>query len=142
VFSTAVGLMAVVELKMPTEKYAKGAVKYLSDNAKSFEDIRIAVAGFESLKTLSPQKENWSAAVLLLEPKDGIFGKGGGQARDTASAVVTLLRLDAKGIDSDRVLKVLKAGQRKDGGWGKTDNETASDLETTYRVMRCFMMLK
>jgi hypothetical protein len=37
---------------------------------------------------------------------------------------------------------VLIDGQRQNGGWGKDDSEIASDLETTYRVMRCFVMLK
>jgi hypothetical protein len=142
VFSTAVGLMAVVELKMPTEKYAKGAVKYLSNNAKSFEDIRIAAAGLETLKTRSPKNALWSAAVLIMETKDGVYGQGSGQARDTASAVVTLLRLEEFKTQNDRALKVLKTGQRKDGGWGKADSDTGSDLESTYRVMRCFIMLK
>ncbi len=40
------------------------------------------------------------------------------------------------------MLKVLRDGQRLNGGYGKDDNEFASDLESTYRVMRCFMMLK
>jgi prenyltransferase beta subunit len=39
------------------------------------------------------------------------------------------------------VVKTLKAGQRKDGGFGKAD-AAGSDLETCYRVMRCFVMLK
>ena len=35
----------------------------------------------------------------------------------------------------------MKAGQRADGGFGKADSP-ASDLETTYRMMRSFHMLK
>jgi hypothetical protein len=34
----------------------------------------------------------------------------------------------------------LRAGQRADGGFGKDDS--GSDLETTYRAMRAFAMLK
>jgi len=30
----------------------------------------------------------------------------------------------------------------RNGGYGKEDNEITSDLETTYRVMRCFVMMK
>lgn len=142
VFSTAVGLMAVTELKMPTDKYAQGAVKYLSDNAKSFEDIRIAAAGLERLKAKSPKNDDWLKEVVKLQNPDGTFGKGPGQARATGGSVVTLLRLGGKVPDTERVLKVLKAGQRQNGGYGKNDDEIASDLETTYRVMRCFVMLK
>jgi hypothetical protein len=61
-------------------------------------------------------------------------------ARDTGGSVVTVLRLGGK--TSDRCVKVLKAGQRQNGGYGKADSDSASDLETTYRVMRCFVMLK
>jgi len=60
----------------------------------------------------------------------------------TGSVVVTILRLGGKAENAQKVLDTLNAGQRKDGGWGKADNENASDLETTYRVMRCYMMLK
>jgi len=52
------------------------------------------------------------------------------------------LRLGGKVADTDKVLSVLKQGQRKSGGYGKDDSGDASDLETTYRVMRSFMMLK
>lgn len=147
VFSTAVGLMAVTELKMPTEKYAAGAIKYLSENAKSFEDIRIAAAGLERLKAKSPKNADWLKEVTKLRNKDSTFGKGLGQARDTGSAIVTLMRLGAE-VDPTRsqsikrhIIKTLQAGQRQNGGYGKDDSEIASDLETTYRVMRCFVML-
>ncbi len=36
---------------------------------------------------------------------------------------------------------ILSIGQRDDGGWGKK-GEKASDIETTYRVMRALMLLK
>jgi hypothetical protein len=142
VFETAVGLMAVVELKMPADKYVAGAIKYLSDNAKTSEEIRIAAAGLESVKQKSAKNDEWVKEVTRLMDKDGIAGKGLGQARATSGAVVTVLRLGVKLPDNDGILKVLKAGQRQNGGWGKDDSEIASDLETTYRVMRCFVMLK
>jgi hypothetical protein len=55
---------------------------------------------------------------------------------------VTLLRLGGDVADRAALVKILKDGQRRNGGYGKDDNEIASDLETTYRVMRCFVMLK
>jgi prenyltransferase beta subunit len=142
VFTTAIGLMAVTEMKMPAEKYAAGAIKYLSENAKSFEEIRIAAAGLEAIRQKSPKADQWVREVAKLQNPDGTFGKDLGQARATGGSVVTLLRLGAKQVDADRALKVLKAGQRQNGGYGKDDSEIASDLETTYRVMRCFVMLK
>lgn len=142
VFTTAVGIMAVTELKMPEEKYVPGVVKYLSEYAKSFEDIRIAAAGLERFKGKSAKNKEWLEAVLKLQNADGTFGTGPGQARATGGSVVTLLRLGGAVKNKDAVLKVLKDGQRNNGAYGKGDDELASDLETTYRVMRCFMMLK
>jgi hypothetical protein len=52
---------------------------------------------------------------------------------------VAVLRLGSK-IDRDAVLKAVNAGQHADGGFGKDD--AASDLETSYRVMRLYWMLK
>ncbi len=141
-FTTAVGLMAVTELKMPVDKYADGAIRYLSEHAKSFEDIRIAVAGLERLNQKSPATDAWLAAVRKLQNPDGTYGKGPGVARATGSSVVTLLRLGAPAPTNGDLLKVLKDGQRRNGGYGKEDDAIGSDLETTYRVMRCFMMLK
>jgi hypothetical protein len=142
VFETAVGLMAVTELKMPADKYSDGASKYLAENAKTFEEIRIAAAGFEAIKQKPPTEAKWLDVVVKMENDDGTFGKGPGKARDTGSVTVTILRLGAKAVAPGVLLKAIKAGQRQNGGWGKADDEIASDLETSYRVMRCFVMLK
>jgi hypothetical protein len=142
IFTTALGLMAVAELKLPMDKYGPPAAKYLGTNAKSFEEIRIAAAGLEVQKDKSDKADAWLAEVTKGQNADGSFGKGLGQARDTGSRVVTLLRLGAKVEGQGTIMKVLKEGQRNNGGYGKADSELASDLETTYRVMRCFHMLK
>ena len=73
--------------------------------------------------------------------EDGTFGKGDGAVRDTGGAVVAVLRLGGEVPHKDNVLKTIKAGQREDGGWSKADAK-GSDLETSYRVMRCFHMMK
>jgi hypothetical protein len=41
----------------------------------------------------------------------------------------------------ENVIRTMKAGQRPDGGFGQADAKS-SDLETSYRVMRAFHMLK
>jgi hypothetical protein len=140
VFSTAVGAMAAVELKL-ADRYAAKCVQYLSENAKSFEDIRIATAALESLGKPSPRNDDWIKQIRKMQNADGTFGEGAGQARATGGAVAAILRLGGK-VDRDAVLAALKKGQRKTGGFGKADAGDASDLETTYRVMRTFMMLK
>jgi prenyltransferase beta subunit len=141
VATTAVGLMALAELKMPLEAYRDAAVKYLDDHAKSFEDIRIAAAGLEAVQARSPRAEAWLKQVADLRNPEGTYGKDNDLARDTGSAVVVVLRLGGEVQNRDAVLQALKRGQRSDGGFGKAGVK-ASDLETTYRVMRAFMMLK
>lgn len=140
VFTTAVGIMAVVQLKMPVDEYAPGVVKYLGDNARGFDDIRIAVAGLEAIGKKAPQAEQWLAEVRKPANADGTFGKDDGKARDTGGAVVAQLRLGDKIARTDAILTALRSGQRKDGGYGKAGAD--SDLETSYRVMRAFRMLK
>ena len=142
VFTTAVGIMAITELKMPTEKYADGVVRFMSANVKSDEDIRIAAAGLERVAGKSPKNDMWLSQILKSRNADGTFGADLGQARATGGSVVILLRLGAKLDNRDAVLKAMKEGQRPSGGFGKADSELDADLETSYRILRCFVMLK
>jgi prenyltransferase beta subunit len=141
VTSTAIGLMAVVEMKIPSDPYVEPAVKYLSTNAKSFDDIRIAAAGLEAVGKHAKVADDWLEQVTKMANPDGTFGKDAGKTRETGSAVVVILRLGGKVENKANVLKALNAGQRGDGAFGK-DGTDKSDLESSYRVMRAFMMLK
>jgi prenyltransferase beta subunit len=138
---TAVGLMGLAALKLRADRYAGPAVKFLEDNARMFEEVRMAAGGLETAGKQSPRAEAWLQLLARMRNPDATYGKGGGTARATGSAVVTVLRLGGKPDNVKRVLEVLRAGQRKDGGWGK-EEAAGSDLESTYRVMRCFHMLK
>ena len=140
VFSTAVGVMAVEELKLSAAPYEAGVLAYLGENARSFEEIRIAAAALESLGKRPPQAETWLAQVAKLNPEDGPTGRETGP-RDTGRVVVAVLRLGGTPSDAEAVLTRMKAGQRADGGFGK-EGAKGSDLETCYRVMRAFHMLK
>ncbi len=141
VATTAIGIMAVVEAKLPTQPYADAVLKYLDDNAKTFDDIRIAVAGLEALGKKGSRTDAWLKEVARLRHEDGTYGEGDGTARDTGGATVVLLRLGAEVPHRANVIRAIRAGQRVDGGWGKA-GEKGSDLESSYRVMRCFHMLK
>ncbi|MFO0926841.1 MAG: prenyltransferase/squalene oxidase repeat-containing protein [Gemmataceae bacterium] len=141
VILTAVGLMAMVELKLPTETVQKRAVAFMAGNAKEFEQVRMAAAGLETIGKPSPRRDEWLAKLGKMRNEDGTFGKGKGQARETGGAVACLLRLGGAVADRDAVLKALDAGQRTDGGFG-TATADGSDLETSYRVMRSYHMLK
>jgi hypothetical protein len=139
--TTALGLMAVVELKISLDDYRERAVTYLGRHAMSFEEIRMAAAGVEAAGAKPAEAEKWLKQIADMRAKDGLYGKDDGQARDTGGSVVAILRLGGKAENVDQVLGALKAGQRKDGGFGKAGTAD-SDLETTYRVMRAFHMLK
>src|SRR5262249_33511180 len=118
VASTAVGLLAVAELALPVENYRAGAVKYLDEHVKSFEDIRIAVAGLEAVEAKSGRAERWLEQITKMRNSDGTFGEAEAQARATGGAAVALLRLGAKVDSADKVLRALTSGQRSDGGFG------------------------
>jgi prenyltransferase beta subunit len=141
VTTTAVGLMALVELKMPLDDYRDSAIKYLGTRVKTFEDIRIAAAGLEAVSKRPTQADDWLKQIAALRDANGLYGKDDARARDTGGAVVAALRLGSKAENREGVLKVLKAGQRADAGFGKPGT-AGSDLETTYRVMRAFVMLR
>jgi hypothetical protein len=141
VASAAIGIMAVVELMIPPEPYADAVVKYLAENARDFEQIRIAAAGLEAIGKRPPQASDWLEQIARLRNPDGTYGKGDGRVRATGGAVAAVLRLGGKVEHPDNVLKVLREGQRPDGGFGKEGTDK-SDLETSYRVMRTLHMLR
>ena len=137
---TAVGLMAIVELGVPLADFEPGAVKYLDQHCKSFEEIRLAVAAFEALGKKAPHNQAWLESVLAMSNKDGTFGKEKDRARDTGGAAVAVLRMGGTLADPSAVLKALNDGQLKCGGYAKPGAEP--DLESCYRVARAFHMLK
>jgi prenyltransferase beta subunit len=141
VIVTAVGLMALVELKIPVEKYEKRAIAYLARNAQQFEQVRMAAAGLEAVGKASAKNKDWIDRLKLHQNADGTFGQGKGLPRETGSAVACLLRLGGKIDNKDAVVKALDAGQRDDGGFGRAD-ASGSDFETSYRVVRTYVMLK
>ena len=49
--TTAIGLMAASELKIAGPDLVKAAIDYLGKNAKSFEEVRMAIAGLEAVHT-------------------------------------------------------------------------------------------
>lgn len=144
VFITSVGIMAAVELDVPKKKYSK-ALTYLKDNAKSFEDVRIGAAAVEAwgVKDCPFDLKPWLAVADNEIGPDGTAGKEDGIARDTASVVAMKLRLGQTQkdlVNGKKVNDFLQRGQRSDGGYG-TAGAKGSDLGSTYRVMRAFVLL-
>jgi prenyltransferase beta subunit len=143
VFTTSVGIMGAIELGVPKEKFAK-AMDYLTANAKTFEEVRIAAAAVESWGVnecpfdLNPWIQSGRAQVKLPQPD----AKDGG-ARDLGSVAALGLRLEAPVGNQERamVARYLLEGQRDDGGWNEKGAKT-SDLGSTYRVMRAVYLFK
>jgi hypothetical protein len=139
--TTSIGLMAVAELdpSFPVDK----SVKYLADHSNTFEERRLSVAGMEAARRFAPQVKEWLAEIEKARNPDGTYGKGDGLVRETGGVVAMILR-SGNALPGDQraaVFAALRAGQRSDGGFGKA-GATASDAETTYRVMRAFHLLK
>lgn len=142
VTTTAIGMMAVAEL-YPDRVDPAPSNRFLANNAKSFEERRLAVAGMEAAKVFAPVIKDWFAEMRKAANPDGTFGKGDAQARETGGVIATFLRAGQK-LPEDQhkaVVAALQAGQRSDGGFGKP-GDNGSDGETTYRVMRAFHLLK
>lgn len=140
---TAVGLMGVAALKLPTDRYAGPALKFLDERAKTFEEIRMAAAGAEAAGKRPAQAEAWLGQLAKMKNPDGTYGAKDALGRDTGGAVAAWLRLGGKLDKTEResVLKAMRASQRPDGGFGE-GGKPGSDLGTTYRVMRPFHMLR
>jgi prenyltransferase beta subunit len=135
--TTAVAVMGLFDLgaaDQNQEMIAKG-MAYLGANAKDYEDVRIAAAALEATKKPAPQIQKWRDILHAMPASTDAK-----QARETGGVVVALLRLGESVENKDAVLKALRAGQGPAGAWGKPG--AGADLESSYRVMRAFYMLK
>jgi prenyltransferase beta subunit len=141
VATTAVGAMALVELKLSTAPYEAGVLRYLGAHARTVEEIRIAAAGFEALGTRPPVAEQWLRQIESERKPDGSFGALN-DARINGGMTVIVLRLGGKVDNPAAIVAQLDASQHADGGFGAGRKDQPSELETTYRVMRCYHMLK
>ncbi len=131
---TAIGLMAASELKIADQTMIQEAMAYLGKNAKSFEEVRMAIAGLEAVRAKSPDFTRWNEQLQAMRNPDGTFGEGPGQPYATGGAAAAILRMGLALDKRDAVATALKSGQRPDGGWSKDAGNT--DLGSTYRIMR------
>ena len=143
VSTTAVGIMAATELGVPKDKFAK-SLDYLKANAKTFEEVRIGAGAVEAwgVKDCPFDFAPWVEIVGKHYAKlGGIPTARDGGARDTGSVAAFYLRLGKPLPPGNAALPVMRDGQRADGGWCK-EGQPGSDAESTYRVMRAFMLMK
>lgn len=135
--STAMGLMAMAELRMPIERKAEPVTAYFTKHAKGLSDIYIAAAALDAAGLRPPNPSPWVAEFEATRNPDGSYGKS---VADTAGAAITILRVGGVFKDRENAARQLKSAQKADGGW--TAAGDSSNLGTTYRVMRALRMLK
>ncbi len=129
----AVGLMIAIDLGLPREKFA-GAMTYLKDNAKTFEEVRIAAAAVEA----------WGVADCPFSLDGWVKTAGDTAATDarTAGSVLAMhLRLGKPSPNGVAQIAAITGGQNADGGWG-VQGAAGSDLETCYRVVRALKLAR
>lgn len=145
VTSTALGILALIEMAPVPPAEVNNVVLYLTERAQSPEDIRIAAAVIEvtgaTAQSTKKKVREWIKQVKETANPRGTFGEDMGAARETGSNAALLLRLGSQLPDEEMAIRVMKEGQRGDGGFGKAESPS-SDLESSYRVMRAFRMLK
>jgi len=125
----AVGILVIAELGLKKSDFA-GAMTYLKENAKTWEDVRIAAAAVEAwgLKECPFPLDDWDKLAMKTHFASPINPIHQGEV------LAFKLRLGLKPFDNTTKFMVVLSTKSK-GGWGKPDSETA-DLETTYRMMR------
>ena len=100
----------------------------------------MSIAGLEAVESKSPDFARWAAQIEGMRLPDGSFGEGPAKAFATGGAAAAILRMGLPLEKREAVIAAIKAGQRPDGAWSK--DAGASDLSSSYRVMRCLYMLK
>ena len=138
--TTASGLMAIADLKTADKSMIDGALKFFSENAKSYEEVRIAIAGMEAVKTKSADFPKWEAQIKEGRNPDGTFGQGPALAFETGGKAAALLRMGVELDKKEAIAAAMKAAQLSDGGWSQKGDKT--DFGATYRIMRAFFMMK
>jgi prenyltransferase beta subunit len=143
VASTAIGLMAAAELGIDSKELISKSVEYLVKNAKTFEERRIAAAGFEAVKQFPEVTKEWIVELRKTANPDGSYGEGPTKGRSTGGAIAFILRLNGELSPEERkaAVSTLQSAQQADGAFIGADGKT-TDLEATYRIMRAFYLLK
>jgi prenyltransferase beta subunit len=143
VAATSAGVIVATELGIPHEKYAK-AMHYLKENAKTLEDVRIGAAAVEAwgIKDCPFKLDEWQKIALVegTPQLSGLWPNGEERMLGTLATIMRQLGQD-QDYGSKKVAIGLHGGQLSDGGWMKPDAR-GSDIESTYRVMNAYHLLK
>lgn len=134
--TTSLGLMALVEAKLPIEDRADAIQRYLAAQVKSPDDVYIAIAGLAAANLKPASAEAWRLIALAKNSNED----AGRDAFDLAGEAIMRLRLGDKVAQRDLLFAKLVAAQQADGGFHRAGK--ASDLSTTYRIVRALAMLE
>ena len=140
VVTTAIGLLAAAELKLADRAMIDDPVAYFGANAKTFEEVRMSIAGLEAVAAVSADFPRWAEQIESLRQPDGSFGEGASKAFASGGAGAAILRMGMNLENRDAVIAAIKSGRRPEGAWSKDDGPP--DLSSSYRVRRALYMLK
>ncbi|MEZ6140535.1 MAG: prenyltransferase/squalene oxidase repeat-containing protein [Zavarzinella sp.] len=141
VVPTAVALMGLKALNSKFD--ITKSRTYLVQNAHTFEERRLAIAGMEAFPPIPAEVSPWLTTVKASANRFGVFGPEMGTTWDTGSVAAMVLRTGSQFPKSqqDIIANFLITGQTDDGGyWNPTTKTT--DLASTYRVVRAIHLLK
>ena len=113
VVTTAIGLLAASELKIADRSMIDDALAYFSTNAKTFEEVRMSIAGLEGVGERSPDFPRWAEQLEGMRQPDGSFGEGAGKAFASGGAGASFLRMGMALDKREAVIAAIKAGQRR-----------------------------
>ena len=142
--TTCIGLLAWGDLQIEPGTEVPACLKYLSENAKSYEEVRMSIAAFEAVKQSDkPTFERWTKQMESMANTDGTFGQGEKAAFMTGGTIAAFLRMGQPIHDARKILSVdlIRKAQKSDGGWSDKPGDK-SDIGATYRVMRSMYMMR
>ncbi|RVE91071.1 ankyrin repeat domain-containing protein [Sinorhizobium meliloti] len=135
---TAFGLIALRELgEIETLRAAAARhAQFMYQNATSAPDYFMVIAAHEECGVLGSIPE---AAISFFQSQVNEEGTFGGSVHANAIACSALLRSGSEINTPEPIIRGLLSAQRPDGGFAEVGN--ASDLLTTYLVMRALLLL-
>lgn len=141
--TTCVGLLAWGELQIEPGTEVPAAMKFLVENAKEYEQVRMSIAAFEALR----QKDDaafakWQKQLEAMANADGTFGQGDRAAFMTGGTIAAFLRMGLPVNESRRIVAgdLIRKSQKPDGGFSDKAGPKG-DLGGTYRIMRGMFMM-
>jgi acetyl esterase/lipase/prenyltransferase beta subunit len=142
--STFMAMLAWGDLKMENGPEVAAALKYLSETAKEYEDVRLAIASYESVNVKDEAVfDRWVAQYEAMANPDGLFGTAQNGPLMTGGTIAAFLRM-GRPVTPERRAKateLLLKSQNQDGGWSPTVGGK-SDLGASYRITRALFMMK